>query len=173
MNLAKKTVLAGALVASTLAGGALGAALLTGSANAADSTPSTTAPSGSASGSGSGSSTAPAFDPTKGGHTANGITETLLTGDAATKAKAAALAAVPGGTIERVENDAEGAAYEAHMTKSDGTQVTVKMDSSFKVTGVETGPNGPAGGQPGQAPSGGTGSSGSSGTSSTTSGTGA
>jgi hypothetical protein len=169
MNLAKKTVLAGALVASTLAGGALGAALLTGSANAADSTPSTTAPSGSA----SGSSTAPAFDPTKGGHTANGITETLLTGDAATKAKAAALAAVPGGTIERVENDAEGAAYEAHMTKSDGTQVTVKMDSSFKVTGVETGPNGPAGGQPGQAPSGGTGSSGSSGTSSTTSGTGA
>ena len=171
MNPAKKTVLAGALVASTLAGGALGAALLTGSANAADSTPSTTAPSGS--GSGSGSSTAPAFDPTKGGHTANGITETLLTGDAATKAKAAALAAVPGGTIERVENDAEGAAYEAHMTKSDGTQVTVKMDSSFKVTGVETGPNGPAGGQPGQAPSGSTGSSGSSGTSSTTSGTGA
>jgi len=171
MNPAKKTVLAGALVASTLAGGALGAALLTGSANAADSTPSTTAASGS--GSGSSGSAAPAFDPTKGGHTANGITETLLTGDAATKAKAAALAAVPGGTIERVENDAEGAAYEAHMTKSDGTQVTVKMDSSFKVTGVETGPNGPAGGQPGQAPSGSTGSSGSSGTSSTTSGTGA
>jgi len=169
MNPAKKTVLAGALVASTLAGGALGAALLTGSANAADSTPSTTAPSGSA----SSGRAAPAFDPTKGGHTANGITETLLTGDAATKAKAAALAAVPGGTIERVENDAEGAAYEAHMTKSDGTQVTVKMDSSFKVTGVETGPNGPAGGQPGQAPSGSTGSSGSSGTSSTTSGTGA
>jgi hypothetical protein len=166
MNPAKKTVLAGALVASTLAGGALGAALLTGSANAADNTPSTTA----ASGTGSSGSAAPAFDPAKGGHTANGITETLLTGDAATKAKAAALAAVPGGTVQRVENDAEGAAYEAHMTKSDGTQVTVKMDSNFKVTGVETGPNGPAGGQPGQAPSG---SSGSSGTSSTTGGTGA
>ena len=36
----------------------------------------------------------------------NGITETLLTGDTAKKAKAAALAAVPGGTIERVETNA-------------------------------------------------------------------
>ena len=71
--------------------------------------------------------------------TANGITETLLTGDTATKAKAAALAAVPGGTIERVETDAEGATYEAHMTKADGSEVTVKLDANFKVTGVETG----------------------------------
>lgn len=79
-------------------------------------------------------------DETQGGHEgSDGITEALLTGDAATKAKAAALAAVPGGTVQRVENDAEGAAYEAHMTKSDGTEVTVKMDSSFKVTGTETG----------------------------------
>ena len=157
MNPVKKTVLAGALVGSTLVGGALGAALLTGSANAADSSTSTTVPAAT----GNGTTNPPNFDPTKGGHTANGITETLLTGDAATQAKAAALAAVPGGTIQRVENDAEGAAYEAHMTKSDGTQVTVKMDSSFKVTGVETGPNGPAG----QAPaSGSTGSSSSSGT---------
>jgi uncharacterized membrane protein YkoI len=79
-------------------------------------------------------------DETQGGHEgSDGTTEALLTGDAATKAKAAALAAVPGGTVQRVENDAEGAAYEAHMTKSDGTEVTVKMDSSFKVTGTETG----------------------------------
>ncbi len=85
------------------------------------------------------------FDPSKGGHTANGITETLLTGDTATKAKTAALAAVPGGTIQRVETDAEGAAYEAHMTKSDGSHVTVKMDSNFKVTNIETGQ---MGGQP-------------------------
>jgi uncharacterized membrane protein YkoI len=83
-------------------------------------------------------------DPAKGGHTANGKTEQLLTGDTAEKAKAAALAAVPGGTIIRVENDAEGATYEAHMTKSDGSQVTVKMDSNFKVTGTEAGgPGGP------------------------------
>lgn len=88
------------------------------------------------------------FDPSKGGHTANGITETQLSGDTAAKAKAAALAAVPGGTIERVETDAEGATYEAHMTKSDGTQVTVKMDGNFKVTGIESGMGGgPQGGQ--------------------------
>jgi hypothetical protein len=165
LNPVKKTVLAGALVGSTLVGGALGAALLTGSANAADSSTSTTAPAAS----GSGSTAPPNFDPTKGGHTANGITESLLTGDAATKAKAAALAAVPGGTIQRVESDAEGAAYEAHMTKSDGSMVTVKMDSDFKVTGVETGPSGPAGQAP---PSGSSATPGSTGSSSS-SGTGA
>jgi hypothetical protein len=52
------------------------------------------------------------FDPAKGGHVgANGKKEELLTGDSAEKVKAAALAAYPGGTIQRVENDAEGAAY--------------------------------------------------------------
>jgi hypothetical protein len=87
------------------------------------------------------------IDTSKGGHVgANGKTEELLTGDTAEKARAAALAAVPGGTIQRVETDAEGATYEAHMTKSDGSQVTVKMDANFKVTGTETGgPGGPRG----------------------------
>src|ERR1019366_9128178 len=60
-------------------------------------------------------STAP--DPTKGGHRANGITEVLLTGDTAAKVKAAVLAAYPGVTIQRMENDAEGATYEAHILK--------------------------------------------------------
>jgi hypothetical protein len=50
---------------------------------------------------------------------------------------------VPGGTVQRVENDAEGAVYEAHMLKSDGSAVTVKMDAAFAVTGIETG--GPGG----------------------------
>ena len=68
--------------------------------------------------------------------------------------KAAALKAVPGGTVYRVETDADGASYEAHMTKADGTHVTVKFDKSFKVTGVEDGmgaggPGGPAGGKAG------------------------
>ena len=40
----------------------------------------------------------------------------------------------------RVENDAEGATYEAHVQKSDGSQVTVKMDASYKVTSTEDGP---------------------------------
>lgn len=84
------------------------------------------------------------MDPSKGGHVgSNGVREELLTGDTAAKATAAALAAVPGGTIQRVETDAEGATYEAHMTKSDGSQVTVKMDADFKVTGTEAG--GPGG----------------------------
>jgi len=69
--------------------------------------------------------------------------EVLLIGDEAVKAKAAALAAVPGGAVQRVENDAEGATYEAHMTKSDGARVTVKMDANFKVTGTEAGPGAP------------------------------
>lgn len=65
--------------------------------------------------------------------------ETQLTGSDATKAKAAALKAVPGGTVYRVETDAGDAAYEAHMTKANGTPVTVKMDKDFNVTAVEDG----------------------------------
>jgi hypothetical protein len=65
--------------------------------------------------------------------------ETPLTGEVADKVKAAALAAVPGGTIDRVETDSDGSPYEAHVTKSDGTHVTVKVDSTFKVTAVEAG----------------------------------
>ena len=47
--------------------------------------------------------------------------------------------AVPDGTALRVENDAEGSPYEAHMSKADGSQVTVKVDSNFKVTSIENG----------------------------------
>ena len=66
--------------------------------------------------------------------------ETLLTGDTATKVTQAALAKVPGGTVVRVETDADGhALYEAHMTQSDGTPVTVYVDKSFNVVSVETG----------------------------------
>src|SRR5512133_1629896 len=67
--------------------------------------------------------------------------ETLLTGDTAAKVRAAALAKVSGGTIERVETDADGhAAYEAHMVRSDGSRVTVYVDKSFDVVSVENGP---------------------------------
>jgi uncharacterized membrane protein YkoI len=92
-------------------------------------------------------------DPSRGGHVgSNGTKEVELTGDSAEKAKAAALAAVPGGTVIRVENDADGqGTYEAHMKKADGSLVTVLMDASYKVTSTETGmggPGGPQGGQP-------------------------
>jgi uncharacterized membrane protein YkoI len=64
--------------------------------------------------------------------------ETLLTGTTAQKVRAAALAAVPGGTIIRVETDSDGSPYEAHVRKADGTEVTVKVDTSFKVTSIES-----------------------------------
>jgi uncharacterized membrane protein YkoI len=66
--------------------------------------------------------------------------ETALTGDTATKVKDAALAKTGGGTVERVETDAEGhAAYEAHVLKSDGTRVTVYVNKQFEVVGTESG----------------------------------
>jgi hypothetical protein len=65
--------------------------------------------------------------------------ETLLTGDAADEVTAAAKAEVPGGTIVRVETDADGnAKYEAHMTKSDGTPVTVYVNADFEVVSVDS-----------------------------------
>jgi hypothetical protein len=65
--------------------------------------------------------------------------ETLLTGDTASKVEAAARAKVPNGTIVRVETDADGnAAYEAHMTKADGTPVTVYVNEQFEVVSVQS-----------------------------------
>ena len=64
--------------------------------------------------------------------------ETLLTGDALAKVTAIAKEKVPGGTVVRVETDADGnAAYEAHMTKADGTPVTVYVDENFDFVSVE------------------------------------
>jgi hypothetical protein len=79
-------------------------------------------------------------DPSKGGHLGpNGQRETLLTGDSAAKVKAAALAKVPGATVERVETDADhGSPYEAHLRKADGTELEVLVDKSFAVTAVNT-----------------------------------
>jgi hypothetical protein len=66
--------------------------------------------------------------------------ETLLTGDTASKVQAAAVAKVgSGATVVRVETDADGhAAYEVHMTKADGTPITVYVDKSFAVVSVES-----------------------------------
>jgi hypothetical protein len=64
--------------------------------------------------------------------------ETLLTSDALAKVTAIAKAKVAGGTIIRVETDADGvAAYEAHMTKADGSPVTVYVDKDFNFVSVQ------------------------------------
>jgi hypothetical protein len=66
--------------------------------------------------------------------------ETPLTGDTAARVRALALAKVPGGTIVRVETDADGnAAYEAHMVKADGSPVTVYVSKELKVVSVQSG----------------------------------
>jgi len=65
--------------------------------------------------------------------------ETVVTGANAATLKAAALKAVPGGTVYRIETDADGSAYEAHMTKADGSEVTVKFDKNLSVTAVQDG----------------------------------
>jgi hypothetical protein len=68
--------------------------------------------------------------------------EHLLTGDTASKVRAAALAEYPGATVLRVETDSDGV-YEAHLTTSDGRRVTVEVDKAFKVTGEESDPGHP------------------------------
>jgi hypothetical protein len=67
--------------------------------------------------------------------------ETVVTGTAATSASSAALAAVPGGTVDRASTETDGAsngAYEVHVTKSDGSRVVVIEDSSFSVLSVNS-----------------------------------
>jgi glutamate 5-kinase len=139
----RRLLVSGALVASgLLAGGVLAGAHIAGAATNSGSTSTATAAATQ-------NGTRP--DPAK---VAHGPGETLLTGTTAAKVKAAALAAVPGGTVIRVETDSEGSPYEAHIRKADGTYVTVKVDSSFKVTstigGFGMGPHG----APGQGSSG-------------------
>jgi hypothetical protein len=115
MNVAQGAIAGAALIAALAGGGALAAA--------------SSAPSGAE---------RSVQNTAKGGHQANGITEELLTGTTADRVRDAAIAANPGATVLRVETDAEGAVYEAHITKADGTSATVKLDDTFTVTATET-----------------------------------
>jgi hypothetical protein len=54
--------------------------------------------------------------------------------------KAKALTAVPGGTVDRVTSGHGDAAYEAHVTKADGTRVRALFDKNQKLLRIETGP---------------------------------
>jgi hypothetical protein len=137
MKLAQKAVISAALLGATVAGGAVGASVV-GSAGAQTSSTSSTSTAASGS-TGTAAPTGTPPDPSQGGHVANGITEVVLTGDTAAKVTAAAQGAVSGATVDRVENDAEGATYEAHMTKADGSKVTVKVNADFSVASVEDG----------------------------------
>jgi len=70
--------------------------------------------------------------------------EKPVTGDAATKAKAAAVKSVGSGTAGEVTTDFTGNGYEVTVTKSDGSKVEVHLDQSFNVAD-HGGPRGGAG----------------------------
>jgi hypothetical protein len=125
-------VTVGALGALGLGGSALADAATSGSSSSGSSSSTATAPP---------APNGPRPDPTKpGGHVgANGKTEAALPSDVAAKVKAAAEKKVPGGTVERVETDVDhGSPYEAHVRKSDGTELEVLVNKDFAVTAVNT-----------------------------------
>ncbi|MDT4997707.1 MAG: hypothetical protein QOD45_1775 [Pseudonocardiales bacterium] len=126
-----------ALVGAGLAAGAIGATAIgagaqavSGSGSSATSGTAATAPSAPAGAPGR---------PNDHGSTPVRADEKAVTAADQATIKAAALKAVPGGTVYRIETDAGDGAFEAHMTKADGTEVTVKFDSNLKVIKVETG----------------------------------
>ncbi len=136
-------------IRNLLVGGALvlgvgaGSAAIAGAATTTSTTPSTTSTAPLSPPSGTGAPMNPAT-------MAHGPGETLLTGSDLTKAEAAAQTAEPGATVIRAETDSSGqATYEVHMQKSDGSYVTVELDSSFSVTGTTSGFGpGPSGSAP-------------------------
>ena len=89
--------------------------------------------------------------------------ETELSGETATKAREAALAAVPGGTVLRAStespSDPSKAAYEVHVRRSGSSVVEVLLDSSYKVLAVKSAPA-HVGGCPGRPPGAGAGAPG-------------
>jgi uncharacterized secreted protein with C-terminal beta-propeller domain len=120
------------MTAAAVAGAAIGGGAIASAAT------STTASTASSTTPGLANHAPPAFNPSRGGHTFNGKTETLLSGDVAAKVRAAAVAKVSG-TVERVETNVDDSApYEAHIVKSDGTQVIVEVNSDYSVASVKT-----------------------------------
>ncbi len=74
--------------------------------------------------------------------------EKAVTGEAATKAQAAAVQAAGGGTAGDVTTDYFGNGYEVTVTKSDGSTVEYHLDSSFNVMARPMGRPGGWGGAP-------------------------
>jgi nicotinic acid phosphoribosyltransferase len=110
-----------------LTAGALGALALGGSAVAG---------AASSGGTTTGSTTAaaqshPSFPAH--GTTAHEGQEKAVTGTTATKAQDAAVKSVGSGKASAVTTDFTGNGYEVTVTKSDGSQVEVHLDSSFNV----------------------------------------
>lgn len=134
-GLAAGTVLGTAGIASAATNTQAGAATNTSTGTSGSTAPPATTPSAD-----------PQGNPATMTH---GPGESLLTGTQLQQATSAATAAVPGATPIRAEtNSSGGYPYEVHLSKSDGTDVTVELDSNFKVITTISGfGSGPAGGQ--------------------------
>ena len=136
----------GMIALGVLAAVAVGASAIAGAASNSGSNSGSNGATGSQGSTNSSGAPAQRPDPATMSH---GPGETLLTDGTLNQVKQAALAKVPGASVIRIETDAQGSPYEAHLTKSDGTGVTVKVDKQFNVTAVQ---DGFGGGPPGSHP---------------------
>jgi hypothetical protein len=117
----KRKAVVGLVVAGVVAGGVAAATM---SASAATSpTPSPTSESGE------GAGAPPARQ--HGKPVSDAITKTLTE---------KALAKYPGGKVQHVESNADASTYEVHMTKADGTRVTLKYDKNLAFVSEENAP---------------------------------
>jgi hypothetical protein len=156
----KKLLMSIAALAALAAGGAAYAGAQSSPATTSTATPAAAAESET------GTAEDPADDPAdkgegteQAGEHGDGDVNDSVTGDAAAKAKAAALAKVPGGTVGDISAEQADAAkgtdkpeagdtpdpayeskiaYDVEVTKTGGTQVNVHLDKAFQVLGVET-----------------------------------
>ena len=139
-----KRILLGVMAFAALA---VGGAAIAGAAGTGTTTGTTTAPN--AYGPSNGHGPPPGFTSANApGTAAHEAAEKPVTGADAEKAIAAALATVSGGKAGSVTTTFRGGGYEVDVTKSDGTKVTVHLDSSFKVQTHPMGPGGPGMGGP-------------------------
>jgi hypothetical protein len=104
---------------------AVGGSAIAGAATSSSGTTTATAPSSS--------SGTPAMSFPAHGTAAHEDAEKPVTGSAASKAQAAAVKYVGGGTAGAVTTDYSGSGYEVTVTKSDGSTVELHLDSSFNV----------------------------------------
>src|SRR5690348_3547941 len=117
LRLRRTATTAVAIVAVAVGGAAIGNAA---SSKSAATTPTTTT-----------ATAAPSFPAH--GSPAHEDAEKPVTGDAATKAQAAAVKSVGSGTAGAVTTDFPGTGYEVTVTKADGSTVEVHLDSSVSV----------------------------------------
>jgi len=124
-----------ALGVAALTGAAVGGAAVAGAATSHSATTTTT-------GALAGHAPPPMNMPAP-GSAAHEDHEKAVTGEAATKAQAAAVNAAGGGTAGEVTTDYFGTGYEVTVTKSDGSTVEIHLDGSYNALQHQGGFGGP------------------------------